>query len=231
MSPNGMPAWSRVLVVVAHPDDESFGLGGVIAAFVAGGSAVHVHCLTRGEASTLGADTESGAAVDLGPVRAQELAAAAAILGVASTHLSDWPDGRLAELSGAERSRAELDTEVGAAVARHDPQGLLVMDSSGVTGHPDHVAATRAALRVAGRHGIPVLGWTLPAAVAAQVNAEHGSALVGHPAEQIDLVVTVDRRTQLAAAAAHVSQAVPGSILWRRLELLGDAEHLRWLTD
>jgi N-acetylglucosamine malate deacetylase 2 len=41
--------------------------------------------------------------------------------------------------------------------------------------------------------------------------------------------VPVDRSLQLAAVACHPSQAVPGSVLWRRLELLGDEEHLRWL--
>jgi hypothetical protein len=41
--------------------------------------------------------------------------------------------------------------------------------------------------------------------------------------------VSVDRAVQLKAVACHVSQAVPGSVMWRRIELLGDHEHLRWL--
>ena len=48
-----LPAWSDVLAVVAHPDDESFGLGALLAAFVAAGVRVSVLCLTHGEASTL----------------------------------------------------------------------------------------------------------------------------------------------------------------------------------
>jgi hypothetical protein len=40
----------------------------------------------------------------------------------------------------------------------------------------------------------------------------------------------VHRERQLQAVRAHPSQAVPGSVLWRRLELLGDREHLRWLV-
>jgi mycothiol S-conjugate amidase len=50
-----------MLVVIAHPDDESFGLGAVIGQFTAHGTAVHVLCYTRGEASTV---NETGA--DLG---------------------------------------------------------------------------------------------------------------------------------------------------------------------
>ena len=41
--------------------------------------------------------------------------------------------------------------------------------------------------------------------------------------------MTLDRTRQFAAVACHPSQAVPGSLLWRRLELLGDIEYLRWL--
>jgi len=44
-----LPAWRQALVVVAHPDDETFGLGAVADRF----TAVHVLCFTHGEASTL----------------------------------------------------------------------------------------------------------------------------------------------------------------------------------
>ncbi len=49
----GLPHWERVLVVVAHPDDESFGLGAVLSSFVDAGADVSVLCFTQGEASTL----------------------------------------------------------------------------------------------------------------------------------------------------------------------------------
>ncbi|HUX71417.1 MAG TPA: PIG-L family deacetylase, partial [Cellulomonadaceae bacterium] len=74
-----------------------------------------------------------------------------------------------------------------------------------------------------------VLAWTLPAAVAAQLNDEHGGAFTGHRPEEVDVVLDVDRTRQLVAVRAHASQAVPSSVLWRRLELLGDVEHLRWI--
>lgn len=45
----------------------------------------------------------------------------------------------------------------------------------------------------------------------------------------VDLTLTVDRASQRRAVECHPSQAVPGSVLWRRLELLGPHEHLRWL--
>ncbi len=48
-----LAGWPEVLAVVAHPDDETCGLGAVADSLAAGGAAVHVLCFTRGEASTL----------------------------------------------------------------------------------------------------------------------------------------------------------------------------------
>lgn len=216
--PPELPGWGRVGVLIAHPDDESFGLGALLAAFVAKGADVCVVCLTKGEASTLGDGAD-----DLAALRREELARAAARLGVLRTHLLDFPDGGLTEVP--------LGDLVSAATSGLErPDGLLVFDVSGVTGHPDHVRATEAAVLLGRERGIPVLGWTIPAGVARVLHEETGAPFTGHPEEQIDLEVTVDREAQLAAVHEHASQAVPGSVLWRRLELLGDREFLRWLV-
>jgi LmbE family N-acetylglucosaminyl deacetylase len=216
-----LPAWSTVLAVVAHPDDESFGLGAILDAFHRAGTGTAVLCLTRGEASTL-----HGVAGDLTAVRGRELAAAARTLGVTGTVLRDFPDGALDKVCCSGLSDEVID----AARAVH-ADGLLVFDPSGVTGHPDHAAATAAALLAAAGLDMPVLGWTLPAPVANRLNRELGTGFVGHQAAEIDIELPIDRAKQTAACAAHVSQAIPTSVLWRRLELLGDTEHLRWLTN
>jgi N-acetylglucosamine malate deacetylase 2 len=217
---SGLPRWRRVLAVVAHPDDESFALGALLDRFVASGAEVSVLCLTHGEASTLG-----GGAVDLAAVRDAELRAAAAVLGLAGTALLGHPDGGLA---GAGMPDA-LEADVEAAVEVHAPDGVLVFDPrDGVTGHRDHAAASRAAMAVARRHGLPVLGWALPELVAARLNAEYGARFAGYPPAELT-VVAVDRHRQCEAVKEHASQAVPGSVLWRRLELLGDVEHVRSL--
>jgi len=49
-----LPPWRHVLAVVAHPDDESFGLGAVLDHLISSGAQVRVLCLTEGEASTVG---------------------------------------------------------------------------------------------------------------------------------------------------------------------------------
>ena len=215
-----LPGWRNVLVVIAHPDDESFGLGGLVGAFTDRGSRVQVLCFTKGEASTLGGDLS-----DLAVVRTEELAAAGAALGTAGTILLDHPDGRLGELV-----EQDLVDDVAEAVRQQSPDGILVFDPvGGVTGHADHAAASRAAVAVARAHGIPVLGWALPTAVADALNTEYAAAFVGYADTELHISVHVDRARQQRAIAAHASQAVPGSVLWRRLELLGDREHLRWV--
>jgi N-acetylglucosamine malate deacetylase 2 len=214
-----LPPWRSILAVVVHPDDESFGLGAVLAGFADAGTAVAVLCFTHGESSTL-----HGIEGDLASVRAGELAGAARVLGVDPARLVDYPDGALTGVDVDDLSAhvPDLADEVGA-------DGLLVFDTDGVTGHPDHARATLAALAAADSLGLAVLGWTVPKSVAAALNQEYDAAFTGHDPHGIDLVVTLDRTRQLAAVACHPSQAVPGSLLWRRLELLGDIEYLRWL--
>jgi LmbE family N-acetylglucosaminyl deacetylase len=209
-----------VLAVVAHPDDETFGLGAIVDGWTAASAAVHILCYTHGEASTL---NESGA--DLDRERAGELRQASTELGAATVALLDYPDGDLGAVP-----LDVLADHVTRLAARHRPEGLLVFDDTGITGHPDHQAATRAALHAASAVALPVLAWTLPAAVASRLHAETGQAFAGQPADRIDLCIRVDRARQRRAALMHASQISPGAVLWRRLQLQGSCEHLRWLV-
>lgn len=221
---SSLPAWETVLAVVAHPDDESFGLGAVLSAFAAAGADVHVLCLTRGEASTLrGADGEEVEG-ELSVIREHELRAAADALGARGVTLRDLPDGGLTSLEPA-----VLDDEIERVLDRVRPDGLVTFDSTGISGHPDHVAATAAAVRAGERHALGVLAWTLPDDICATLAGEGYVGFLGRPTTEIDLALTVERTAQLAAVECHPSQAVPGSVLWRRLELQADTEHLRWL--
>ncbi len=211
-----LPPARSVVAVCAHPDDEAFGLGGVLAAYATRGARTAVVCLTRGEASTL------GAAGDLDRVRATELEASTAALGVGAFVLSDHPDGGLA----GEPLEA-LVAEVDAVVEDAGADLLLAFAPDGVTGHPDHARATEVAVVVAERAGLAVLAWTVDAAVAATLNAELGTTFVG--TDDPDVRVRVDRERQHRAIACHASQAEGNPVLWRRLELQGDVEVLRWL--
>ncbi|MST34627.1 hypothetical protein GHK86_18100, partial [Acidimicrobiaceae bacterium USS-CC1] len=175
-----------VLAVCAHPDDESFGLGGILDAWARRGIPVALLSFTRGEASTLGAD--EGA---LATVRAEELERAAAVLGVGRTTLMDYPDGRLS----VQDPRA-LAAAVEALAVEVRADTLLAFDAGGITGHPDHQRATEAALLAGERLGLPVVAWCLPETVATTLVAEFGVPFVGRPDIEIDLRVAVDRARQ-----------------------------------
>jgi LmbE family N-acetylglucosaminyl deacetylase len=196
--------------VVAHPDDESFGLGAILSALSGTGVAVRVLCLTHGEASTLGSP------VNLAQVRACELQAAATVLGVCDVSLLDYPDGGLADIP-FDALDAEIEERLGAADL------LVVFEPRGVTGHPDHQAATAAATRVAARHGVSVLQWGVPPDVARTLNDEVATAFVAADGSDVE----VDRTAQLDAIRCHASQAHDNPVLQRRLALQGSRERLR----
>lgn len=202
--------FGAVLAVVAHPDDESFGLGALLAGLGANGATTRVLCFTHGEASTLGTGAE------LGLVRRRELLAAAEVLGVTQVRLADYPDGGLDDLPPGLLD-AEIETDLADAAL------LVVFEPGGVTGHPDHRAATAAAQRVADRHGLPVVEWGVAPEVAATLNAELGTSFV--PFDGVDVIV--DRSIQLAAIACHESQTRDNPVLVRRLQLQSSFERIR----
>jgi len=218
---DSLPLLSPVLAVCAHPDDESFGLGATLAAFAGHGTRTAVLCFTHGAASALGSSHG-----DLHQIRPAELAAAAQILGVGDVELLDCPDGTLAQEPAEVLSR-----HVRRAAARINPGLLLVFDEGGITGHPDHQQATRAASLYARSARIPVLAWAIEQRVAATLNKEFGTSFAGRPEHQIDCSIEVDRRRQFKAIRCHVSQAQDNAVLWRRLALQGTTEVLRWLRS
>lgn len=212
-----VPVARKVLAVCAHPDDESFGLGAIISTLIDQGASIDLVCLTRGEASTLGTSLD-----DLAEARRSELAAAATQLGVDIVHQFDHPDGGLSTIDVATLAAA-IEPLAG------DSDLLLVFDEGGITGHPDHIRATAAAISVADRLDLPVLAWTLSARVADTLNAEFNGGFVGRADVEIDVRLPVERARQWAAMRCHDSQLTANAVPERRIALTGDVEPLRFL--
>jgi LmbE family N-acetylglucosaminyl deacetylase len=150
-------AGDRWLITVAHPDDETFGCGSLIAHAARGGADVTVLCATRGEEGERTADIPADA--DLGAIRAEELHAAAAILGVREVVLLDHRDsgfdGPMPAGAFCAVPVADLAAELALVVERIAPTVVVTLDGS--DGHRDHGhmrAATHAALAGVG-HGRP----------------------------------------------------------------------------
>jgi LmbE family N-acetylglucosaminyl deacetylase len=217
---DALPTIPSVLVVCAHPDDESFGLGAILSTFADAGARTGVLCFTHGEASTL-----HGVAGALAAVRAGELTAAGGVLGVSHVELLDHLDGQLSA-----EPLDDLADHVVRVARLVDAAALLVFDTGGVTGHPDHQHATDAALRAAVRLGCPVLAWAIPDKVAQLLNDEFHTTFAGRRDDELDIAVSVDRARQVEAIRCHRSQSTDNPVLWRRLDLLGPMEHLRYLA-
>jgi LmbE family N-acetylglucosaminyl deacetylase len=120
-----------LLGVWAHPDDEAYLAGGLMAAAVDAGSRVVCVTATRGERGTPDPDTWPPGR--LAPVREAELAASLAMLGVSEHRQLGYPDGGCTAVPAG-----EAVDRLAALVAEVGPDTVLTFGPDGVTGHPDH---------------------------------------------------------------------------------------------
>ena len=213
-----------MLVTVAHPDDETFGCGSLLARLTADGARVVVVCATRGEAGEdaleRGLDPEA-----LGAARTEELHAAAAILGVAEVELlafadSGWdgpsPQGALVSAG------AELVVALEGVLDRHRPDVVVTLDPTGSDGHRDHAAigtATTAAVAAVG--GVAAFyQWCIPRSLMQRwtdhvASSEPDSVYLETELGRVDdEITTIVSSPELAATveramAAHASQRSP----------------------
>lgn len=133
---NGAPRSERsLLCILAHPDDESLGFGGMLAHYAHAGVATHLITATRGERGWLGEPAAYPGAEMLGRMREGELRAAAEILGIREMTFLDYMDGDLDQADPA----AIIDVLVG-HLRRVRPQVVATFDPTGIYGHPDHIA-------------------------------------------------------------------------------------------
>jgi LmbE family N-acetylglucosaminyl deacetylase len=92
----------RLMCILAHPDDETLGVGGTLAAYAAQGVETHVLTATRGQRGWFG-DPDANPGLDaLGRIREAELRAATDTLGVTRLSLLDYVDGELDEADAGE---------------------------------------------------------------------------------------------------------------------------------
>jgi len=126
------------MAVLAHPDDESLGLGGVLARYAAEGVETTLVTATRGERGRLG--TERPGAAVLAPIRERELHAAAAVLRLREVHFLDYLDGELAEAD-----HLEATAKIAALLRTVRPHVVVTFGPDGAYGHPDHVAISQLA--------------------------------------------------------------------------------------
>lgn len=137
-----------LLVILAHPDDESFPMGGVLAKYAAEGVRVVLICATRGEAGIPGLPPEA-----TGRLRERELREAAATLGLTEVRFLGYQDGQLALVDPERVVNRLVDI-----MSEVRPQVVITFGPEGVSGHPDHLAIHRYATLAFDRTGLSFQG-------------------------------------------------------------------------
>jgi mycothiol S-conjugate amidase len=133
-----------LLAVVAHPDDESFGLGGTLARYAREGVDVHVVVATDGVAGSV-AEGHEASLSDLVVVRQRELETAANILDITLHQLGYRDSGYLNDAANGHPDafiRSDQNEVVGRLVAlirQIRPQVVITHDETGTYFHPDHI--------------------------------------------------------------------------------------------
>jgi LmbE family N-acetylglucosaminyl deacetylase len=128
----------RLMAILAHPDDESLGVGGTLARYAAESVDVHLVTATRGERGRFFSDQPRPSDEAVGRVREGELRAAATVLGIRDVQLLGYRDLELDQAS---------PSDVIALLVKHirriRPQVVVTFDPFGAYGHPDHIAISQ----------------------------------------------------------------------------------------
>jgi LmbE family N-acetylglucosaminyl deacetylase len=153
-----------LLAIFAHPDDESYGAGGVMALAAASGNPVWVLCVTNGDQGGRPGETNVDHSLDP-EIRRTELRCACEAMGISEpiflgyrdSGMEGWgaPPGSLSLADPGEVVERMLEV-----IRRLRPAVIVTFDPGGVYGHPDHVAtsatATAAYRQAAAEPGGPV---------------------------------------------------------------------------
>jgi N-acetyl-1-D-myo-inositol-2-amino-2-deoxy-alpha-D-glucopyranoside deacetylase len=221
----------RLMLVHAHPDDESLWTGGTIARYAAQGFHVTVVTCTLGEEGEIipGSLRElaADAADQLGGYRVGELRSACAALGLTDHRylggIGRWRDSGMAGSSANTRPRAfaagprdEQAAQLAAVVREVRPQVVVTYDANGGYGHPDHIRAHD--VTMAATAGFPDVARVFYA-VTSRRAVEQGvaglAAVDGLPfrlPEPGDLPVTEDEKITTAVDVSAHLQAKLGAL-------------------
>ena len=128
----------KLLCILAHPDDESLGTGGILAKYAAEGVATYLVTATRGERGWFGAPEDYPGPAELGRIREAELRAAAQVLSLRQLELLNYIDG---DLDQADPD--EIIAGIVGLIRQIRPQVVVTFDPEGAYGHPDHIAISQ----------------------------------------------------------------------------------------
>ncbi|MDF2606331.1 MAG: N-acetylglucosaminylphosphatidylinositol deacetylase [Bacillales bacterium] len=136
----------KVFFSFAHPDDETFTVGGLINKLHQKDLAnIILYCATPGDAGKCG-EPPVCSKEQLGEVRKKELEKASEILGVDKLITSTFQDGQLTNF------KDELTTELEQILIEHKPEIVVTFPAHGISGHKDHIAIHEVTTEIVNRN-------------------------------------------------------------------------------
>jgi len=150
---NNLNKQHRLLAVLAHPDDETFGIGGTLALYAQMGVEVFLLCATRGEAGDMLPELLEGFG-SIAERRESELRCAAKVLGIKEVYFLDYRDSGMPGSNDNFHERAlamapvvEVAGKVVTLIRTIRPQVVITNDPIGGYKHPDHIAIHNATVK------------------------------------------------------------------------------------
>ena len=192
-----------ILLVFAHPDDESFGVAGTAAKYSLQGIQVDLICATKGE---VGMRLNVPENIDTGTAREAELRTAAKIIGIRDIYFLGYLDGALDKVGSG-----KVANKVFRLMKTLQPGAVITFGPDGITGHPDHIAigmATTAAFQklvAADKEARKLYYVTIPES-SAEVNDFSG--ITTRPDAEVTTEIDIGDfiEIKIKAIAAHRSQ-------------------------
>lgn len=142
-----------LLAVLAHPDDETFGMGGTLALYARQGVDVYLICATRGEAGEVDKSHLQGFST-IAERREAELRCAANVLGLKGVTFLGYRDSGMPGTADNYHPLAlysqpldEVAEKIASIILQIQPQVVVTFDPIGGYRHPDHIAVHRATVR------------------------------------------------------------------------------------
>ncbi len=194
-----------IVGIWAHPDDESFGTGGIMAIARENGQQVACITATKGE---LGVQNEAKwPKAELGTIRASEMVQSMRALDVASHHWLGYKDGSCHTVDSI-----EAVSVITALVEKYKPDTIITFSPDGMTGHLDHAAVSVWARKVGDQLGINVY-------YVIETQEQYKSHWADADARH-NIFFNIDRPTLLPCSECDICVVLPEGILDKKIAAL-----------
>ncbi len=195
-----------LLLVFAHPDDESSSVAGTTLKYTQRGISVDLICATRGEKGTR---LDVPPDVDTATAREAGLRVAAGIMGIRDIYLLGYVDGDLEKADAGEVTNRIMDI-----MRKVQPEVVITFGPDGISGHPDHKAISRATtaafemLTESGSGPRKLYYVTIPESTLTEIENEDFDIVKTRPDDEVTTTINIAGYldTKLRALEAHGSQ-------------------------